>query len=957
MHPHVDCLCLDTAALRERVSTATGRWRAYVDHILWIAEHAPEYPQYRIQAVRAAPEGLVRPFCRPDESAYTCFAYALTGDRAFADRGRRHVLELADSVAVRERHDWCQMHTWCDAFPCARWLVYYDWIWDSGAFCGDDHARLKERFLYYLRCHVAPRLKARAIEHTHCNNQNAAMAFACVLGGYLWGLKHDRDPTAGQLLELGMPHLVRFLTGFPRGGYSFEGSTYMGQVNACVMPLGLDLVTAVSGVDLWESRESDDCASVRETFESIMRLLTPGGLVLPWDNYGYELALFAPAAAYLAKRTGAAGTLAYLDQLGLVEQPGHHGWGFDKTIWTLAYAPELPRDATLDNLNHAEASVGAGAVGPEQRLHVYQMWDRSHWPPLRAHFNPNSLVMTYDGVPLVLDGRCLEAAKDSVLQDEAYMIIRPDLDRRVSIGSGSVGAHNALFFDGDDAFAAERETQGRLLGAAYAAGSAAIESEVASCYAGRYDVHSVRRSFVLVDDDLVLVRDRVSARSCHRVSWRLHLREGTLALADGCAHLETAEHVHLFVCTPNSDPFQHRHFVAAEPARAHGQLESACHEITREAQGREVEFVTLLAPVAGWARWRALSSGWQWQYAASREAAEAALAEARPGVAIDLDQGPWFFQTDEHRPGFGLYTLELCLPEALPERLWLRLPRVLRTSYVHVNDRCFCLPLAPEEVQLLPPVVDITAAVRAGVNRLALILHSSFEAVMHGTPELLVPAAVRAPTIRRVDEAVWAIDRQGTTCTVSWQGQRVRIERDGRPPVVLDLVPPAPSTAVVAPDPAEAVAAAQRAFASLPQPERPSDEQLAVTIREGRWPEALDALECAARAPTPALVAAAEGLLAAETARRVTGPVRASDDVVWYRLKAGAIRVLAAARYEPATQALGETLLGNDFYPVRVAAADALGAIGTPAAQALLNRVPPHDETNLVWTVRRYIQA
>ena len=128
---------------------------------------------------------------------------------------------------------------------------------------------------------------------------------------------------------------------------------------------------------------------------------------------------------------------------------------------------------------------------------------------------------------------------------------------------------------------------------------------------------------------------------------------------------------------------------------------------------------------------------------------------------------------------------------------------------------------------------------------------------------------------------------------------------------------------------------------------RSSEERLAA-LRGPDWRVTLDALEEAEGAREAEIVEAALRILQREVRDHETLPARKPDDVCWYRLKAAAARVLGAARYEPATDLLGQVLLGPDIYPARVACAWALGQIGTPQAAELLRRVPKHDEANTV---------
>ena len=957
--------------LASAVGSATGLLRNRIDHFLWVARNREKYPDYEIERMGIVSEGLVRPMVRPNESAYCFLAYLLTGDEEFAAQGRSRLFDLADSVEARERGDWTQLHNWCDAFPFARWLILYDWIWDSPVFTAQDRERLEERFLYYLWAHPYQRLLARHLAGTPCNNQNAAMALACVIGGYFFGVKRGNSDRARKLLAKGIPHLEKFVTSFPRGGYSYEGSNYMAGVNSFIIPFAMELLEAAGGVDVLDRRESENCASPREVLQSIMRLATPGGSTLPWDCAGFARAEFTPAAAYLAFRTGSTGALDFLDSIGAVEQPSHMGWGFDKTLWTLLWTlrAEVKREGDVPwTLNHAEPTIGAGAHGPASRLFIFQMWDRSEWPPGRAQFNPNSIIMEFDGAPLLLDGQCVEMAKKEKFQRPEYLYFRGDIQEGANFGIGTVGAHNSMIFDGEEHFAPHGSTEGKLVFSCYLPEAALFESDVTDCYRSRYDVRSVRRSSLVLGDELVLVRDRIESETPHQVTWRVHTRDGQIQSGPGYLAVTTPEQIRLEICIPGSQTVEHVPFPSL-PQRDHLsglsqaddlpcgtvlpvlRLEERCLEVSHHARGTSLTLFTLLVPTSGVQVWKMLDSRWQWLVRESQEQVDTALQHWPGGQPIDFSSASWFYHTSHHEPGIGVYRCEFDVAERLPDDVWLELPRLLRSSRVRVNGREFPINIGHEEQQLLPHRIPIRGTLKNGANVVEIISPSTLESALRGEVRLLVPAPNELPSrLVQRDKGTLELHHHGVCDVVTWNDHECQVQRSNGQSICL------PFSQVSSPP-------EDRGLSSPPLPlveQLPQandclsfDRAAILTGLAGNdWQTKLDALEKAAGTTDKAILDEVWKLLQHEVETHETLVKREPDDVCWYRLKAAAARVLGAARFEPATEVLGEMLLGVDIYPARVASAWALGQVATPRALELLSRVAEEEEWNTAFEVK-----
>jgi|GEM_PF-3451593 len=939
-----------------------------LDHLIWIARNWERHSGRLLETVRlVASEIVSHPPLRPAEGTYPFLAWLLTGEPKFAAKARTTLFELAATVEKRERTDVTQGHCWCDSFSFCRWLMLADWVWFSPVMTDEDRIHLEERFLYYLWAHPFQRLKTRAIESSPHNNQNGAMALACVTGGYLFGKKYGSDRRARRMLDLGLRHLRVFMLGFPKGGYSYEGSSYMAEVIGPVMVPALELVREATGEDLFECAVDADHATPREVLESMFKLSSPGGLLHPWDNYGYKRADFTPQAAYLAARTRDRKSLEFLESLGAFEEPSCAGWGLDKTLWTLVWmlrceTPEpitQPHPVERSLYRLCEPALGAGVAGPRERMFLLQMWDRnSAFPPTRAQFNPNSLVMEYDGSPLLLDGDCVEACKAADFRDPKYTYFKPDSNKTLSFGAGTVGAHNTIFFDGEDHYFPHVPTEGELIFHREQDGIALFESDVTAGYAGRYDVSSVRRACLVIGDEAVLVRDTISAASPHEITWRVHTRDGHAEVRPGGFSVETPDHVRLEICFPDDSPVEHRHLCAERRT----QLEGRCHEVSRRERGAELCLHTLLVPTSLLEEWLPLSSGWEWRRAENADAVDAVRERWTEAQPIDFSGQSWFYTTGCHEPGTGVYRCEAEADGPVPETVFLRLPRLLIRPRLWINGREIPLHLREEggpvttHMPLVPHLVEVSGAFRQGCNRIEFASDSTLETALLGRITLLrpvskVPRASLGGFTGANGAARLELRHHGVTDTVEWTREACVVTRpDGRT-VRFSLAPdrqPPPRRVGKSPS-------REKAFTPMPPP-IPADE-LAQAIRDPEWRVALAALEDAIGRTEKAVVQAAWDILQREVREHPTSPRRDPEDTCWYRLKAAAAAVLGEARFLPATGLLGEQLMDvSIFYPIRVACATALGRIGTPEAIDYLRRMPEYDELNTRVTINRELR-
>jgi hypothetical protein len=276
---------------------------------------------------------------------------------------------------------------------------------------------------------------------------------------------------------------------------------------------------------------------------------------------------------------------------------------------------------------------------------------------------------------------------------------------------------------------------------------------------------------------------------------------------------------------------------------------------------------------------------------------------------------------------------------------------LVRSSSVNINGTEFpvSFTIGPEEYPLLPHRFPVGHALRAGQNVITVTVPSTLETALRGEVRLLVaPPAPPASRIVATGPDTFELHHHGVCDVVEWCEDRCAVRRaDGNVITFSETVAAVcDRRSATSPD-----IDVYRAPVMIPR----GREEILAALTGTDWRAALAALEAAEGTTDAGIVEATWKLLQREAREHATLPARRPDDVCWYRLKATAARVLGAARYEPATELLGQILLGRDMYPARVACAWALGQIATPAAQDWLQRVPAHDEWNTMFEAKRWL--
>jgi hypothetical protein len=996
---------VEPGELRGRYANSSGIVRRMFDHLIEVARHPERVEAHGISAVGRISAGAVHPRHRPDEACYPFLALLLTGQSGFADAGKRRLRAVLDDLPVRERTASCQLHTWRDAFPMARHMIYMSWLDDLGYLAPEEKADFRERFLSYCRFHPYERLRARCRTPGAPNNQNGSMGLACLVTALLFRDGEMFDPRVIEIRRLGMEHVVDFLTGFPRGGYSGEGSGYNLGVNAFLVVLMIEILGAATGKDWIDVRRGPGFATPGETLLAMVAQSARSGLSFPWDDYGYMRAKHAFAASYLAWKTGARVPLRTLFEAGAAFDTLHAGWGFDHRLWMLLYWPvgELPMRSggPLDCANPATHAV---IESESRRLHLLQIWDPSAWPPLREHCNPNSITMEYKGIPLLVEGRPWMPDADR-FSAEGFTVPNR-YGGTINIGRGSIGTHNGLVVDREDWFAPDHRAGGSLVKASWLRGAGYVCSDSTPVYA-HYGLARVRRETLVVGDEWVGVRDSIDADTPHTYRWATHLPPGRVEKQDGTVR----------VCFPQGISLE----LGNDAGKEFGILPSGrCLEAGYEVRGTSARLLTTICPRDQFVEHLDLSAGWALAWVGTLERASILVPGEIEGEPHDFSQGPWFYTTREKRPGWVVLRKTFVL-DSLPTGLpGIRFPRHAIDVEIELNGHPLEVPFIDGETELVFSFIGCGDALRSGHNTLTVLANSSVDNAPFGritlggivqTPEGPPPEVYWQDAITRFDfcggsaTARICVRRSETAgCAfaatqiedsdfrmtssapidVAWEDDGISFGHCDLPVEVEFRMREACGTVRLGPHPGISWGGRSQVAVSFagrdpglgfpagwsagdmhqgePLPRGidaplpvsvPALESICQAIDEGNWKDQVLAMDAAAGLADPVLIGKILRLLEREVREHPTPYEPREDDPTWYRLKAAAARYLGSVRHQPSVPILAEILRDRStMYPARVAAARALVLIRSPEARAALAGIDAFDEFNVARTCR-----
>ena len=424
-----------------------------------------------------------------------------------------------------------QFHFWCFAFPHAKICIYFQWLCELGVYSEEEKEEISAQLLNYQFTNFYYGMRTKP-EPECVDNQTLSLALSNVIVGFLFTQGDHKSRIAEILLRDGLKRVPEIIGGFPKSGYSGEGSTYMDVVIGPSMWITVEVLQRIwNKKDLLYAEFPPSMVRPIDMLKLIADSWMPGGLLLPWDNYGYQIGIRS-ALAYVAKKTGEA---VYCDKLehAIWSYDVSACWAYDDLVWTLVHFPE--------KVNLTEYEKGwfvreVGGVVCKNDRYVFQMWDETAPNyPTRMNCNPNSVVFNAFDTPLSADGAkshdCHRFDFENTWKTVNYL--KMNEETRFNFGEGCVGGHSCVLIDGNEAMMAV--TDGAQVDFEHCAKDEdSVTGDVTPIYKQNYaDIERVRRKTTLIGEKFFLVEDVVRAKKAHSITARFVLRPELEKVATG----------------------------------------------------------------------------------------------------------------------------------------------------------------------------------------------------------------------------------------------------------------------------------------------------------------------------------------------------------------------------------------------------------------------------------------
>ena len=651
------------------------------------------------------------------------FVAVMEGDPALLALAKKAIADFLDEAAGRGSCGYL-FNIWCFAFPHCRWALWFDFLRRAGAYSPEEADELAAKFLLvqFRDHHAGLRIKP---DPECVDNQTASLVLSSFVVGSLFADGPGTGALARRLRDDAAPRLEAMVGGMPPGGYSGEGSTYQGRIVAFAIPLLLQALEFLRGeANLVEAPLAPNGTSAADILRATRNLWLPGALLLPWDDYGWQFGVTFPLA-FLAARTGDLQSLRLLeaDAPWARFNSSGAGWGHDDPVWTLVSWPDLPPGGLPPWEPWRADTLGGTLVDPRGETYLMQMWDATTPMCTRQHVNPNSVVLSYRGIPFTADGTehgdCPDLAYAGAVFERNF---GASAFQRINLSKGCAGSHSCLLVDGWEGLRPAHEDYPPSRLASDLGERDSIAGDVTGLYADAVPgTRLVRRRSTLAAGRFWLVEDIAAFDDPHEAAVRWWFRPGATPAADGGIDLRTSDGglLQLRPLLPAGAPLIHRvERFPVEPDNASDRVDFPLGHATR------FHALWLLWPTTAFQPYATLDDGWTaWPLPLAAPAGSAAPSDAlrtlSPGALPWLRHdvpvtAEWRFRRSVRLlPGSALR-----LPRGLDlkTRLWLNgveadLSLSLSTDLV--------TPLLPLDGLATPGDVEIELAVRFAIAHTA----------------------------------------------------------------------------------------------------------------------------------------------------------------------------------------------------------------------------------------------
>ncbi|MDA1088131.1 MAG: hypothetical protein O2901_14100 [Verrucomicrobia bacterium] len=657
------------------------------------------------------------------------FLPALLGDptAVVEAKGQIVMLALNPRILARERPeekspgDTIENHIWCVTPRAMRLAAYFSWLDIQGAWTPDERRTIGTGLMDFFDTYVVPVLRAR-VPGGH--NQQLSLTLCSSVVGHAFAEVDGVAARACALRDWSLPKFKQVLGLMSSSGYSGEGSTYQsGVVSGLVMWAGVFL-EQLGECDVWNRRWAPNGGRLSDTLRIEAVLSSCGGLLPPWDHYGWSRLHNLAARTLWAGLGGDASLLQAADAAW--DEPHNLAWRPDDRLWTLLYWPEEEgQEAGGRGVSPAlggwsEPAVGAAVEHRLRRLRVMSVWDRCSGSLQglgRAQVNPNHLIIDLGGEPITADGWEIEG--EQLFSDDAMERTRRELtpvekelierqygsvDAWVRASQcGFLGASCAIVIDGWESYFPRSSREGRLVFESRDAERHTFAGEAAAYYQPAFDVTRMRRTVSMNAAGVTWVVDDLRALSRHEFTWRLWLRRGAHAAGAMGVRLDLpagpATTFALFAEADGEEVRGSKVELTTAPTFPVGRSDVAWQEPGSQrcdltTSGRAVRIVTCLVPegAEGLALRQTADGAWaaDWEGGSDRfelPSEIGALPDAEPvcgeqcmeaETLCDLDEAPYLLLDD---PDAAL----LAALEDPPVGAWRRTGAAMQTLAVRDN--------------------------------------------------------------------------------------------------------------------------------------------------------------------------------------------------------------------------------------------------------------------------------
>lgn len=467
---------------------------------------------------------------------FTPFVALMMQDEKDIENARRVIFTYIDKLDPMSFCSGLQYHFWCFAFPHAKICMYFQWLCTMGAFSEDEIEFISQRLINYHFVNFYYGMRSKP-DPECVDNQTLSLCLSNTIVGYIFAHGENSSKMAEIMLRDGKRRLPAVIGDMPVSGYSGEGSSYMDCVNGPAVPLAVEVLERITREKklLFKKMGPHGAAPVN-ILRMVAREFMPGGLLLPWDNYGYQFGVRS-ALAYGAIKTGEDLFFRVLEKECIWTYDIGIGWAYDDLVWTLIWWPESRKYDPAGGANWFEPATGGTLVSSDQNHYVIQMWDESTPViPTRAHVNPNALIFNAYGYPISADGSPMPEKPHSFQFDDTWRrvgFLSINTESRYNYGDGCVGAHSCIIVDNNEGMRAFKEYQ-QYRSSSYGEKEHWVYCDVTPIYQENFsDIHLVARKTSLIADRFFVIEDCVVSEEPHDITSRFLFRPNVTMISGG----------------------------------------------------------------------------------------------------------------------------------------------------------------------------------------------------------------------------------------------------------------------------------------------------------------------------------------------------------------------------------------------------------------------------------------